>query len=53
MEHKKSTGKLAELKFRRLGKHVMELSDYDGIQFCEGTSEVWNYWRNKPDGDAQ
>jgi hypothetical protein len=58
MDHKKSTGKkiakaLAELKFRRLGKHVMELSDYDEIQFCEGTSEVWNYWPNKPDGDAQ
>jgi len=44
-------------RFRRLGKHFMEVSDYDEIPLCRyrycTLSEVRDYWRSEEDGDAQ
>jgi hypothetical protein len=47
---------LDEPRLHRLDKHFMRTSDYDSFpqdaRYCT-LLEVWDYWWNKADGDAQ
>jgi hypothetical protein len=54
--HEKMAKALAEFKFRRLGKHFLwnqaTMMRFRHVRYCT-LSEVWDYWRNKADGNAE